>query len=412
MDGADSPFCLTGSPPRLAHARNRLGVEQLCRCAGRARSAACGLALDEPAARRAQAPLCVPSRFSPPPCSSTDELVTWNADTALSDTSKTARNTVVYLIAPLDESPLSHTSPLASIIHQVGKSRHGTSAVNMLPCAVPMSSLTRVGPSTSSSSSAGRLARLAFSVYDQLQVPVERLRFPTPETFPSARPPPLAPLGPSVRLFAAPAVNVAPSPSSSARSVQFSLSWPPMALEVEHRHRLLHVCYSSRRLSEDSGQECLAVSTVDEKGESWKVAPRLIKIPSGAVADVQRVRLVWSFVKSLVDAVDVEWRIVLCKLGEPTGLEAKSAPPSSSFLSHASALTPAPHGSLGLAPQGVPRRRPTPFARHVHLRGARPCPRCLAAACPLCTRLVVFKRVRGRPGLGRDERRRWQDDHV
>ncbi|GAA5936045.1 hypothetical protein JCM3775_003565 [Rhodotorula graminis] len=242
--------------------------------------------------------------------------------TALSDTSKTAQNTVVYLIAPLADSPLAQGSPLASIIHQVGKSRHGASAVNMLPCTIPMASLARSGPSTSTSSTAGRLARLAFSVYDQLQIPVERLRFPMPETFPSARPPPLAPLGPAIRLYTAPAVNVAPAASS--RAVQFSLSWPPMALEVEHRHRLLHVCYTSRRLAEDSEQECLVVATVDEKGESWKVAPRLIKAPVGPLADVQRVRLVWSFVKSLVDAVDVEWRIVLCKLGEPTGLEAKT----------------------------------------------------------------------------------------
>ncbi|GAA5893846.1 hypothetical protein JCM8208_001259 [Rhodotorula glutinis] len=242
--------------------------------------------------------------------------------TALSDTSKTAQNTVVYLIAPLADSPLAQGSPLASIIHQVGKSRHGASAVNMLPCTIPMASLARSGPSTSTSSATGRLARLAFSVYDQLQIPVERLRFPMPETFPSARPPPLAPLGPAVRLYTAPAINVAPAASS--RAVQFSLSWPPMALEVEHRHRLLHVCYTSRRLTEDSEQECLVVATVDEKGESWKVAPRLIKAPVGPLADVQRVRLVWSFVKSLVDAVDVEWRIVLCKLGEPTGLEAKT----------------------------------------------------------------------------------------
>ncbi|GAA5989376.1 hypothetical protein JCM11641_004204 [Rhodosporidiobolus odoratus] len=235
---------------------------------------------------------------------------------------KTTQNTVVYVISRFADSPLSVSSPITSILHQIGKSR--TPVVSMHPVPVPLSSIIRSGPSFSNHGDGDGLLHLAFSLYDQLQIPVGRLRIPAPETFPTARPAPVAALGPAVRLFQAPAITLSPSPSK-APQVQFALNWPASSLEVEHRHRLLHVCYGSKRVgSGDATQEWLAVSLIDEKGEVWKNMPRCVKIPPGVVADVHLVRVVWSFSKALVDAADVEWRVVICKLGEPTAIEAKA----------------------------------------------------------------------------------------
>ncbi|GAA6029607.1 hypothetical protein JCM8097_000960 [Rhodosporidiobolus ruineniae] len=241
----------------------------------------------------------------------------------LSDFSKTAQNTVVYIISPFASSPLSATSPLAGILHQISKSR--AAVVNMHPCPVSLSTILSCQPSLSQRGDVDRLVRLAFSVYDQLQIPVARLRMPQPETFPSARPSvPPSMCGPAVRLCQAPAITLSPSPSKPS-PVQFALSWPPQSLEVESRHRFLHVCYGTRRVvADDPSQEWLAVTMIDEKGEQWRNIPRYIKIPAGVVTDVHRVRVVWSFTKGLVDSADIEWRVVVCKLGEPSAVEAKA----------------------------------------------------------------------------------------
>ncbi|BGP14917.1 hypothetical protein JCM10213_003726 [Rhodosporidiobolus nylandii] len=239
----------------------------------------------------------------------------------LSEHAKSTQNTVVFIVSPFFDSPLSSVSPIAGILHQIGKSR--TAAVNMQPFPVPLAAVAPARPSLGNSGEVDRLVPLAFAVYDQLQVPVARLRFPAPETFPTARPASLQILGPPIRLFQAPAVVLSPS-SPKPPPVQFALHWPATSLEVEHRHRLLHVCYGSKRAFPGDTSEWLAVTMIDEKGETWKNIPRFLKIPAGVVADVHRVRVVWSFAKALVDSADIEWRVVLCKLGEPTAVEAKA----------------------------------------------------------------------------------------
>ncbi|GAA5870628.1 hypothetical protein JCM8547_002066 [Rhodosporidiobolus lusitaniae] len=235
---------------------------------------------------------------------------------------KTAQNTVVYIITPFSDSPLSPSCPLASILHQIGKSR--TAVTNMHPVPLPLSSVVNTLPSLDGRGELDRLVRLCFSIYDSLQLPISRLRIPTPDTFPAARPLPIGALGPAVRLCQAPAITLSPSPSKPPQ-IQFSLNWPAASLEVEARHRFLHVCYGSELVTPgNSSGEWLSVAMVDEKGESWKNIPRYLKIPAGVVADVHRVRVVWSFAKTLIDAADVEWRVVLCKLGEPTALETRA----------------------------------------------------------------------------------------
>ncbi|GAA5900685.1 hypothetical protein JCM6882_000939 [Rhodosporidiobolus microsporus] len=240
----------------------------------------------------------------------------------LAEHAKTTQNTVVYILSPFADSPLSPASPIAGILHQINKSR--SPLVNILSCPVHLDSVAAYHPSLGHASEVDRLVRLAFTVYDQLQIPVSRLRIPAPETFPTARPAPTNALGPAVRIFQAPAVFLAPSPSKSPQ-VQFSLSWPAASLEVEQRHRLLHICYGSKPVvAGDSSQEWLAVTQIDDRGETWRTIPRYLKIPGNVVPDVHRVRVVWSFTKALVDATDVEWRVVVCKLGEPTAVEAKA----------------------------------------------------------------------------------------
>ncbi|GAA6001287.1 uncharacterized protein JCM10292_006995 [Rhodotorula paludigena] len=240
---------------------------------------------------------------------------------ALVEAAKVLHNVVVYVAVPLGDSPLSPTSPLGSLLHHFTKARAAVGAANLLTCAIPPTTLTRSGRAVADGDGPGSLARVAVSIYDQLQVPVERLRIPTPETFPSARPMSLAHLGHALRLFQAPVLTVAPPPT---RKVQFALNWPASSLEVEHRHRFLQVCYGSQRLGADGAQEWLVVASMDETGETWRIMPRLIKVPPTTVADVQRARIVWQYVKTLIDAADIEWRVVLCKLGEPSAIEAKT----------------------------------------------------------------------------------------
>ncbi|BGP23717.1 proteophosphoglycan ppg4 [Rhodotorula toruloides] len=235
---------------------------------------------------------------------------------ALLETAKTSNNTVVYLVMPSSESPLASKSPLAGILHQIGKSR--STAVNMVACPVPLSSIMRA--TSPAPEEPSRLLRLALNVYDQLQVPIERLRLPAPETFPSARPPPIAPLGPAIRLFQAPAFSIAPP---KPRKVGFVLSWPPPSLEVAQRHRILHIAYASTPTGMVEG-EWLVITIIDERGEIWRVSPRVLKLPNGAVADVHRARVVWTLLKGMIDCADVEWRIVVCKVGVPSPVEAKA----------------------------------------------------------------------------------------
>lgn len=202
-------------------------------------------------------------------------------------------------------------------MQQIAKCRAGVSTLPRSVVAIPVPLALPAAPFRASNSAH---ASIVFSVYDQLQVTIERLRLPVPETFPTARPPPIAPLGPAVRTFQAPAISVA---LSRTRDPRFALSWPPSSYDVEDRHRLLHICYTTRPVPGIPGHEWLVISVVDEKGETWRVLPRYLKYSGNIVIDVHRARIIWNFAKSIVDSTDVEWRILVCKLGEPSEVEIK-----------------------------------------------------------------------------------------
>ncbi|GAA5956883.1 hypothetical protein JCM21900_006280 [Sporobolomyces salmonicolor] len=237
----------------------------------------------------------------------------------LAEVSRSNQNVVVYIFTPLDVSPLSASSPLAAVIQQISRSK--TAITTMLPCPIPLSHLFHDPSTASRLPGVDRLAALAFSVYDQIQTPVNKLRFPVPETFPSASYPTAQSFGAVIRLFQSPAVSVAPA---RPPKVTFELSWPPSSLAVEHRHRFLHICYSSKPANAEGTLEWLLFCSIDDKGETWRLLPRLIKIPNGMVADVHRVRAVWNFAKICYEQADVEWRIIVCKLGEPTAIEMRA----------------------------------------------------------------------------------------
>ncbi|KWU47276.1 hypothetical protein RHOSPDRAFT_30692 [Rhodotorula sp. JG-1b] len=236
---------------------------------------------------------------------------------AILDLLKHNTHVVVYVHASVEAS-LDSLGPLAEIIQQITKCRINPNTASANVLAVPLPS----GPAHGSLDvNASALAHIAFAVYDQLQVAIERIRLPVPETFPTARPPPVAPLGPAIRLFQAPVISIA---LPDSQEPQFALSWPPSSFDIEYRHRFLHVCYATRPVPGCPGQEWLVISIVDEKGETWRVLPRYLKYPPNIVVDVHRARIIWNFTKGVVESADVEWRVLVCKLGEPSAVEIKA----------------------------------------------------------------------------------------
>lgn len=236
---------------------------------------------------------------------------------AVLDLLKHNTHVVVYVHASVEAS-LDGLGPLAEIIQQITKCRINPNAASANVLAVPLPPGAARGSLDVTSTA---LAHTAFAVYDQLQVAIERIRLPVPETFPTARPPPIAPLGPAVRLFQAPAISIA---LPDSQEPQFALSWPPSSFDIEYRHRFLHVCYATRPVPGCAGQEWLVISIVDEKGETWRVLPRYLKYPPNIVVDVHRARIIWNFTKGVVESADVEWRVLVCKLGEPSAVEIKA----------------------------------------------------------------------------------------
>lgn len=225
----------------------------------------------------------------------------------------------MYLLAPSEAYTSSPASPIVFALQQVIKIKSRASHVSWVTYPLPISSISRWRTIVAGDLSTKRLDHLAFSVYDQLLVPVSSLAFPMPETFPSANLARPQSLGPRLRLFQSPAITL--SPSRDAK-IEFELNWPPSSLEVMHRHRLLHIAYACSPAHSQERLEWIVVSCVDEKGEIWKTVPKLLRYPPGPV-EVVRARVVWSICKMLIDTADVEWRVIISKLGVPSKAEAK-----------------------------------------------------------------------------------------
>lgn len=227
----------------------------------------------------------------------------------IAEAARSSKHVVVYLLTPPGPLPISPTSPVALTIQQLLKCR--SAALSVLVYPIALSSALDPSAATSDDNSTSRLAKVAFSVYDQLLVPITKLRAPIPETFPSAS---LAPsMGPATKLFQCPSITIFPTRRTK---LKFELSWPPASLEVLHRHRMLHVAYATQRAQKEAGgSEWIALSFTDERGEIWKTIPKLVRVPAGSAGDAARVRTVWTLTKAAAESADVEWRIVVCRLG-------------------------------------------------------------------------------------------------
>lgn len=164
-----------------------------------------------------------------------------------------------------------------------------------------------------------RLDRLAFAVYDQLLVPIAKLHFPVPETFVAGAFTHAGP-GPASRPFQFPAITVAPNRKPQ---IQFDLAWPPSSLEVMHRHRFLHIGYTIVPVKNESKLEWLVASCIDEKGEVWKIVPKLLRCPSTSAAELVRAKIIGAITRTFAESADVEWRVVISRLGIMTKDEMK-----------------------------------------------------------------------------------------
>jgi mediator of RNA polymerase II transcription subunit 13 len=96
------------------------------------------------------------------------------------------------------------------------------------------------------------------------------------------------------------------------RTVHFAPSTPARSLDVMDRHMFLHVGY---RFS-TCGKWLLA-ACVDQRGENYDLGTWLIhdEIETSAVVQV------WSFALQFAKKANVEWRIVIAKLGPMTASE-------------------------------------------------------------------------------------------
>ncbi|GAA5852051.1 hypothetical protein JCM3766R1_005439 [Sporobolomyces carnicolor] len=244
---------------------------------------------------------------------------------AVSDISKTYSNVVVYIFAPVDMGgrfePFSTSSPLFTLAHLLQRCRSPNAS--MITCPVPLPRVHGdVVVTLDSQTKSAPLEAYALSVYDQLLLPVSRLRFPVPDTFPSASVAPNpASQTPSVRLYQSPAVKISPL---RPRKIGFDMNFPVSTLAVQQRHRFLHVCYTAKPALEDGTADWIHLASIDDTGETWRTVNRQMKTAPGAAGDVLRARLVWSCIVQLLASVDVEWRIVICRLGEPSIVEIRA----------------------------------------------------------------------------------------
>lgn len=219
-----------------------------------------------------------------------------------------SKHVVVYLLTPPGPLPTSPSSPIALTIQQLLRTKTASTSVLVYP--LPLSTIADFRAIGVDQSSVNRLDRLSFAVYDQLFISVAKLHTPIPDTFPSAS---ITPLSGLTDRFQSPAITLSPARRTQ---IEFELQWPPSSLEVLHRHRILHVGYTSMTaVPGEPGLEWIVAVCIDEKGETWRSIPKLVRIPAGAAGDMARVRVVWSIARSVAEKADVEWRIVVCRLG-------------------------------------------------------------------------------------------------
>lgn len=221
---------------------------------------------------------------------------------------RTSKHIVIYLLTPPGPLPTTAPAPIAHAVSQLNKLKSDHTSLLVFP--LPLASIFDSRPLAVGELACGRFDHLAFSIYDQLLIPVTKLPSPIPDTFPSASlglPP-----GLDTRLFQSPAITLSPARKPS---IEFELQWPPSSLEIMDRHRILHVGYSCSPIKNDPDLEWIVVSCIDEKGEMWRTVPKLVRTTGGRASEPIRVKFVWSIANAMAEKVDVEWRMVICRTG-------------------------------------------------------------------------------------------------
>lgn len=57
------------------------------------------------------------------------------------------------------------------------------------------------------------------------------------------------------------------------------------------------------------------MTCIDEKGEMWKTGQKLARVSSGQSVTLMRSKVVWNLARVMSAKADVEWRVVICKVG-------------------------------------------------------------------------------------------------
>ena len=58
------------------------------------------------------------------------------------------------------------------------------------------------------------------------------------------------------------------------------------------------------------------MSCIDERGESWTTFSKLVRLRIGNQGEDLRLVEVWNFVRKFAEEANVEWRIVIGRMGE------------------------------------------------------------------------------------------------
>lgn len=197
---------------------------------------------------------------------------------------------VLYVVTPPRIMNLA-SSLLRQVLSAVKKVKKTYPDAPILTHLVPESLIS--GALHDTNSPHGGLEVMAEAIYDRALVPVER----TASRW-------LYPDGTKARAFAEPAYALA---SSVQKKATFSLETHPRSLDVFDRNYMLHVGYRT--------SECgkwLFAACIDQRGEAHDLKAWLIAEDS---PEHFIVTSVWNFIMNVATKANLEWRVVISRLG-------------------------------------------------------------------------------------------------
>lgn len=220
---------------------------------------------------------------------------------------KTSANAVVYVLVTDSECRQPNISLLTLCLrlHLLGR--------GLIPHLIPISMLTselHLLPRQEAKSPSwhrSELTRVAFAIYDRLAITVQRQESKRLEQLMR----PAAEIAINTQIQQLRDTKTCPAPAwkiypSRKPLVTFSTAWPPPTLDILDRHRLFHVAYSVSR-----DKRWLFLAGIDEKGEHSSVRARVVE----GLEIKLLLRRVWNFAKEALEAVNVEWRLIVVRHG-------------------------------------------------------------------------------------------------